>query len=238
MPQIACYLRVSTDDQSLERQHSATAEYAQRELDADLGDLTFYRDKATGTNVNRGGYRELIEAVESYDAVVVNSVSRISRSIRDLDRTVERIVEDAGTELHIISEGFRLAPDVDDPYQKAMLQMLGVFAELEAEMAQQRTREGLAQRRRDPEYAHRPAPLGFEKDDGALVEGDDYHDVCAVLDMVASGDLSKRKAATRLDTTRATIRNALTDRPELYGLARSGDSTRSGNDGETAEVRE
>ncbi len=100
-----------------------------------------------------------------------------------------------------------------------MHQMLGVFAELEAEMAQQRTREGLAQRRRNPDYAHGPAPLGFEKEDETLVEGNNYHDVCAVLDMVASGDLSKRKAAKRLNTTRATIRNAPTDRSELYGLS-------------------
>lgn len=49
MAHVACYLRVSTDDQSLDRQRTATAEYAQHEFDVDLTDLTFYQDKATGT---------------------------------------------------------------------------------------------------------------------------------------------------------------------------------------------
>lgn len=58
----------------------------------------------------------------------------------------------------------------------------------------------------------------FEKDDGELVEADDYDRVCATLDMVAKGDLSKRKTADELDTSRPTIRRSLDDRPKLYGL--------------------
>lgn len=102
-----------------------------------------------------------------------------------------------------------MAPDVDDLYQKAMLHTLGVFAELETEMAQ---------RRSDPEHAHGPAPLGFEKYEGSLIEGDNCHDVCAIIDMVASGDLLKRRAAGRLDTSQTTIRSAIKERSELYGL--------------------
>jgi len=77
------------------------------------------------------------------DVVVVKSVSRIARSIRDLDRTVERVVDESNVELHIINEGFEILPDDSDPFQSAMLRLLGVFAQLEAEMAQQRAKEEL-----------------------------------------------------------------------------------------------
>lgn len=215
---VATYVRVSTEDQSLERQLEATREYARR-LGAEPNDIETYRDKQTGTNTSRDGYQGLLAAVDAgeFDAVVVHSVSRISRSIRDLDDTVERIVEDSGTALHIVSEGFDVLPGDGDPYQRALLQLLGVFAELEANMAQQRTKEGLRTRMENDDYHHGPAPLGFDKNNGHLREASEYDHVRAVLELVAEGDLSKRKAAKELDTSRRTINRAL-DRAELYDL--------------------
>jgi DNA invertase Pin-like site-specific DNA recombinase len=215
---IACYCRVSTADQNLDRQLEATREYAQDRLGSSLDEIDVYRDKSTGTDTARDGYKEMMADVESkeIDAVVVNSISRIARSIRDLDRTAERIA-DCGAELHIISENLELLPNNDDPYQKAMFQLLGVFAELEANMAQQRTKEGIAVRQRNEDYHHGPAPLGFEKDDGHLIEASDYDNVCSCLEMVRKDELSKRQAAKELDTSRATINRSL-DRGELYGL--------------------
>lgn len=64
------------------------------------------------------------------EAIVANSVSRIARSIRNLDR-IGRIT-DAGAELHIISEGLVMCPDEDAPYQATLFRLLGVFAQLEA----------------------------------------------------------------------------------------------------------
>ena len=52
--------------------------------------------------------------------------------------------------------------------------------------------------------------LGVDKDDGHLIEADNYHDVVAVFDIVQKDELSKRKAARRLDTSRATINRSLT----------------------------
>jgi len=218
MDQIGCYCRVSTEDQSLDRQLSSTREYAEREFDAALDDLRIYRDKSTGTNTDRSDYQEMMADAESgeIDAVVVHSISRICRSISDLELTASAL-DEAGVELHIISEGLTLQPDESDPYQTALFQLLGVFAELEANMAQQRTKEGIAARQQNEEYHHGPAPLGFTKNGGLLVEGENYHSVVSTLEMVEKDQLSKRKAAQRLDTSRATINRAL-QRSDLYGL--------------------
>lgn len=218
MAEIGCYCRVSTEDQSLDRQLTSTQEYAENEFSAGLGELRFYRDKSTGTNTERRDYQQMMDDAQcgEIDAVVVHSISRICRSISDLERTATRL-EDAGVELHIISEGLTLRPDESDPYQTALFQLLGVFAELEANMAQQRTKEGIAARQDNEDYHHGPAPLGMEKNDGLLVEGDNYHEVVSVLEMVQKDELSKRKAAERLETSRPTINRAL-DRAELYGL--------------------
>ncbi len=213
---IGVYLRVSTEDQSVDRQRSATTSYVIDTLDRPLNETVAWTDKSTGTDTERSGYQDMIDALEDLDAVVVKSVSRISRSIRDLDRTVERF-ESADTELHIIDEGLQIRPDDDDPFQRAVLQLLGVFAELEANMAQQRTREGIAARQANDEYHHGPAPLGFSKNDGRLVEADDYDRVTTVLEMVSKGEMSKRAAAYELETSRRTIGRAL-DRGGLYGI--------------------
>lgn len=219
MPSVACYCRVSTADQNLDRQLDATQKYARTTLGFDLADITVYRDKSTGTNTNRSGYREMMAEAENgdLDAVVAHEISRVCRSIRDLERTVNRLVDGAGVQLHIVSEGLTIAPDKDDPFNRAMFRLLGVFAELEADLRQQNTKEGIAARQKDNDYHHGPAPLGFEKNDGHLVEAENYQQVVGVLDMVQKGDLSKRKAAMELDTSRATINRAL-DRGDLYGL--------------------
>lgn len=71
--------------------------------------------------------------------------------------------------MHIIDEGLVLEPNEDDPYQNALFRLLGVFAELEAEIAQKRTREGIAARMKEDEYHHGRPPLGFEKENGRCV---------------------------------------------------------------------
>ena len=69
-----------------------------------------------------------------------NSEYRVSRSIRDLSRIAD-VFEDAGTKLEFKNEPIEIDPASDDPYSKAMFQLVGVFAELEAEI----TRHGSVQ---------------------------------------------------------------------------------------------
>jgi len=216
---IAGYARVSTWEQTLDRQLTGIFEYAEREFGADRSAVTIYRDKSTGTDVERTGYQEIMQRVDDGEigVLVVYEVSRVARSIRDLSRTADRI-RDAGGELHVVSEGLTLQPGDDDPYQDALFQLLGVFAELEAKIKRKNVSEGIAARQENDEYHHGPAPLGFEKDSGRLIEGANYDRVCSVLDRVARDDLSKRQAAKELDTSRRTVQRAIEQRGDLYGL--------------------
>ncbi|WP_262181343.1 recombinase family protein [Haloarcula laminariae] len=219
---VATYVRVSTTDQNLNRQLQATHDYAVDELGVEPPAIEVYRDKSTGTDVERSGYQELISDAEDgrLDAVVVHEVSRVARSISDLERTVQRLRE-AGVAVHIVSERMVLRPDEEDedPYQRALFQMLGVFAELDAKIKRQNIRQGIAARQESDEYNHGPAPIGFEKDNGELAEAGDYHRVCEILERVARDEMSQREAAKELACARKTVRTAVRDRPELYGIA-------------------
>ena len=69
-------------------------------------------------------------------------------------------------------------------------------------------------------YAHtggRP-PLGFEVQDGRLVEGEDYRTICTRLQQVVDQKISKNYAAKKIGCARGTIINAIEERPEMYNL--------------------
>jgi DNA invertase Pin-like site-specific DNA recombinase len=97
------YHRVSTENQNLARQASATEDYvAETFPDADVKNLA---DADTGIDTHPDGYERLVDAIEDgkVDAVVVKDMSRIARSVRDLMRYVDRLRE-AGVELHSIED--------------------------------------------------------------------------------------------------------------------------------------
>lgn len=240
---IAGYARVSTAEQSLSRQISSILKYSDSEFDVDLnggdadqlaediesvgggdpypvGDVTVYHDKSTGTNTNRSGYREMMDEVEAgaVDAIVIHDSTRLSRSLNDLDRFVERAT-DHGASVHFVRDNLpAFTSDEDDAMNRLMLQILGAFAEWEVRMKRQNTKEGIAAREAaDDDYHHGRPPFGFEKEDGHLYPGDRYHEIVAVLDEVMKDEMSKRQAAKELATSRRTINRAL-ERAELYGL--------------------
>lgn len=242
MCMIGCYGRVSTKDQNLARQIDSILNHARSNLDVELGDASptevsslidqnalksptdfgnvrLYFDRATGTDTNREGFRTMQTDVRSgeLDAVVVHSISRLARSIRDLERLAEEFVDEHGTALYVLNQGFDLVPNENDPYQRAMFQLLGVFAELEAEMTRRRVKEGIQTRMQEEDYHHGPPPLGFQKEDGYLIESEGCDRVRAVLELVLEQNMSKRQAAKELDTSRRTINRSL-DRLELYDL--------------------
>ncbi|TSD16264.1 hypothetical protein DP107_03695 [Haloglomus irregulare] len=68
--------------------------------------------------------------------------------------------------------------------------------------------ERIAARQENEAYHPAPTPLGSEEADDRLVE---------VLDRVARGELSRRRAATEAATSRRTVQRSAEDRAELHG---------------------
>ena len=202
----ALYCRVSTEDQSLSRQRQLTSEYAER-LGVPVSAIELYLDKQTGTDTDRDGYRRLMEDVENgeIERVIVSEVSRISRSVRDFSATVERVVDENGVALHVLDMGIDLEPDDHDPYTRTFLTVAATFAELEAEIKRENTREGIAAAREQGKWHGRP-PFGFDVGpEGYLTPNDDYETALVVIDELDKGT-AKRQLARRAGIARPTVR--------------------------------
>lgn len=111
-----CYCRVSTTDQNLERQLSSTTDYASDDLEGEPAEIDVYRDKSSGTNTQRDGYRDLMDDVEAdiIDTVVVHEISRLVRLLQDLERTISMIT-DHGAEVHFVRDWLSFGTGDDDP---------------------------------------------------------------------------------------------------------------------------
>ena len=136
----ALYLRVSTDDQSTERQERELTEAAARmghevvEVYADNG-----VSGAKGRN-RRPAFDRLHRdaARRKFDVVMAWSVDRLGRSLQDLVGFLSEL-HALRMELYLHQQGL----DTATPAGKAMFQMMGVFAEFERAMIVDRVKSGL-----------------------------------------------------------------------------------------------
>ena len=211
----ALYTRVSTTDQSLDRQKEETWNYAAETLDVDPGDIEIYEDTGTGRDTQRDGYQSLMSDIRADEVarVIVLEVSRLSRSMRDLATTVETIVDESATGLHILDMNLALEPEDDDPYQRAFLNIMGTIAQLEADMIRERTRSGIEAAKAAGKHTGRP-PFGFDVNEGYLTPNEDYDTAVEILERIEKGE-SKRSTARFAGVSRSTVGRIL-DRADLY----------------------
>jgi DNA invertase Pin-like site-specific DNA recombinase len=138
------YLRVSTQDQTTanqERELRAVAERVGCEV------VKVYKDHgisgAKGRD-KRPAFDALCKdaARRQFDVVMAWSVDRLGRSLKDL---IDFLKELHALKIDLFLHQQRL--DTTTPAGKAMFQMMGVFAEFERAMIQERVRAGLARAR-------------------------------------------------------------------------------------------
>lgn len=218
------YARVSTEDQDLSHQERNLLEYATTSVGVSRDDIDVLRDKSTGTNIDRSGYREMMERVrnDEVDNVIVREISRIGRDIRDIHDTVYEIVDDRNCGLYIKNDGLEVdaGEELDIAFKSTMFG-LSLAAEIKAKKVKENTLEGLRAAEQAGKWTKRP-PFGFTTDDdGFLQPTDEFGSALNAIEAVEELDWSHRKAARHTGVPRRTIPNIL-DRKELY-LTTEGD---------------
>ena len=153
MKRAALYLRVSTIDQTTanqERELRQVAERAGWEVDK------VYKDRGISGSKGRDK-RPAFDALHKaatrreIDIVMAWSVDRLGRSLQDLVAFLSEI-HAAGVDLFLHQQGL----DTTTPAGKALFQMMGVFAEFERSMIQERVRAGLRRAQDDGKKLGRP----------------------------------------------------------------------------------
>ncbi|EJT6170729.1 recombinase family protein [Clostridium perfringens] len=138
MSKVYGYLRCSTDEtkQDISRQ--------ERDIKSlvDKVDCIF-KEYESGTKENREVLNTLLDTVKEGDTIVCTEVSRITRSTKQLINIIQ-IAEDKRLKLIMGTFVLDCSGEVLDPMAKAMLQMMGVFAELERDMISARVKSGMA----------------------------------------------------------------------------------------------
>jgi DNA invertase Pin-like site-specific DNA recombinase len=149
----AFYLRVSTDGQTTENQRLVLEQVAKN---AGWEVVEVYEDHGVSGakgRAQRPAFDRLCKDAtrRKFDVIMAWSVDRLGRSLQDLVAFL--------SELHAVNVDLFLhqqGVDTTTPAGKAMFQMMGVFAEFERSMIQERVKAGLARARAQGKRLGRP----------------------------------------------------------------------------------
>ncbi len=136
------YARVSTEAQNLDRQLDALENY---------GVDMIYNEKMSGTKKNRPELTKLLDRITEGDTVVVESLSRLGRSTKDLIELTETF-QSKGVNLVSLKESI----DTNSPTGKLLFTLMSAIAQFERDVIADRTREGLKAARARGRMGGRP----------------------------------------------------------------------------------
>lgn len=136
------YARVSTEGQNLDRQLDMLKKY---------GVDSIYNEKMTGTKRERPELNKMLERMTSGDTVVIESLSRLGRSTKDLIELTE-LFQQKGVNLVSLKE----AIDTNTPTGKLLFTLMSAIAQFERDVIADRTKEGLKAARTRGQLGGRP----------------------------------------------------------------------------------
>ncbi len=163
---IAFYTRISTDEDrqkySLDGQRDRLEAFCRGVHGEGRFEIVeVFRDTESGAHLNRPALKQMLAGAEAgqFDEIVVFRVDRLSRKLNDLGPMVERLMQ-WGVTFRSVSESF----DTASPSGRAMMQLLGVFGELERETIIERTKVGMERKARTGLWVSGAIPYGYRRD--------------------------------------------------------------------------
>ncbi len=183
------YLRVSTEEQTVQTQKIAIDKWAK---DQGYQILYYFEDPSISGKIpaiSRRGFRDLIETVKTsdVDAVLVYELSRVGRTFWDTLDAIQAI--EKYSPLISCSPRESFLQTTDSSIRKLMIGILTWVAEREREMLVQRTKDGIFRAKIAGKEIGRPQKI-IDKDD---------------LIVLLSNNLSREKIALKLGISKATL---------------------------------
>ncbi len=137
------YARVSTEQQCLDRQLDMLEKYGVDKI---------YNERMTGTKRSRPELEKLLERLTEGDTVVIESLSRLGRSTKDLIWLMETF-NSKGVNLVSLKESIKTTTSTG----KLLFTLMSALAQFERDVIADRTREGLASARARGRKGGRPS---------------------------------------------------------------------------------
>jgi len=170
----AIYTRKSTEEgldlafNSLDAQREACAAYVMSQTGEGWSCLPDLYDDGgySGGNMERPGLRRLLADVSSgrVDVVVVYKIDRLTRSLADFAKIVERF-DERGVSFVSVTQAFNTTTSMG----RLTLNVLLSFAQFEREVGAERVRDKIAASRKKGIYMGGTPPLGYDAGGGKLV---------------------------------------------------------------------
>ncbi len=126
------YARVSTEDQNLELQLAALRDHG-------IPDDQIYREKASGSTMERRELTRVLKILREGDTLVVWSLDRLGRTVLGILEAISKMDKD-GINFLSIRDKF----DTTTPMGKAFLNISATMAQLERDLIAERTKAGMA----------------------------------------------------------------------------------------------
>lgn len=166
------YLRVSTEEQTVQNQKLALEKWAQ---ESNYQILDFFEDSATSGRIpatQRRGFQDMLELVRTapVDAILVYELSRVGRTFWDTLDAIKAIEQYAPLISCSPRESF--LQTTEPSVRKLMIGILTWVAEREREMLVQRTKDGMVRARAAGKGIGRPQkPIDKNRLISLLAEG-------------------------------------------------------------------
>ncbi|KAB2835634.1 MAG: recombinase family protein [Caedimonadaceae bacterium] len=143
------YIRVSSYDQNPDRQ-----------LDGIHLDKVCM-DKASGKDIKRPAFEDLLNYVREGDLVVVHSLDRLARNLDHLRSVVKELTTKC-IQVKFLKENLVFTGD-DSPMSNLLLSVMGAFAEFERSFIKERQMEGIALEKQRGAFKGRKKTLSTEQ---------------------------------------------------------------------------